>query len=51
MHRSQLDRSQWKENKRIGLNSLAGLTKAIPYGELHGEVRRAIDCAKEVNES
>ena len=51
VRRSQLDGSDWKENKRIGLNSLAGLTKAIPYGELHGEVRRAIDCAKEVNES
>ena len=49
--RSQLDRSQWNKNKRIGLNSLTGLTKSIPYGELNGEVRRALGCAKEVNGS
>lgn len=43
VRRSQLDRSKWKENKRIGLGSLASLTKAgaIPYSELKDEVRAA----------
>ena len=51
VHRSRLDRSQWDDNKSIGLNSLACLTKPIPYGELNGEVRRALDCEKALNES
>ena len=46
---SRLDRSKWKESKRMGLGSLGELTEAIPYGELNGEVRMALDCAKEVN--
>ena len=33
----------------MGLGSLGELTEAIPYGELNGEVRMALDCAKEVN--
>ena len=51
VRRSNLDRSRWKKNKSIGLNSLGCLIKAIAYGELNGEVRRAMDCATEVNES
>ena len=51
VRRSKLDRSRWKKDKSIGLNSLGCLTKAIAYGELNGEVRRAMDCATEVNES
>ena len=39
---SKLDRSKWKDNKRIGFGSLGKLTKAIPYGELNSEVRTAI---------
>ena len=50
VHRSQLD-CNLKEIKKVGLNSLTDLTKAIPYGELKGKVCRAMGCAKEVNES
>ena len=42
VHRLQLDCSEWKENKTIGLNSLACLTNAIPYGELNVEIRNRL---------
>ena len=51
VHRSQLDGSDWKEDKRIGLKSLRCLTKPIRYVELKGKVRKVMGCAKEVNES
>ena len=50
VRRSQLDGSEWKDNKRIGLKSLTCLTKAIPYVELKREVRKAMDCPTEPNE-
>ena len=50
VHRSQLD-CNLKENKAVGLNSLTDLTKAIPYGELKGELCRAMGCTNEANES
>ena len=50
VHTSQLDNcSKWKESKRMGLRSLAQLTKAIPYTELNDEVRTALDGAKTVD--
>ena len=33
---------KWPGRKRIGLVSLAGLTRATPYGELNNSVQRAI---------
>ena len=45
---SRLDCSKWKESKRMGLGSLAELTEAIPYADLNGRVRTALDCAKAV---
>ena len=40
--RSELDYSDWGDNKSIGLNSLSRLTKPIEYGVLRDEVQRAI---------
>ena len=51
VRRSQLDSSQWKETKKIGLNSLARPARVIPYDELNGEVLNATNCARDVNES
>ncbi len=51
VRRTQLDCSRWKKNKKIGLNSLTCLTKAIPYGELNCEVRKAMYSSTEVEES
>ena len=50
VRRSQLDGSDWKENKRIGLKSLTCLTEAIPYVDLKREVRKAMGCPTEPNE-
>ena len=44
--RSRLDCSKWTENKRIGLSSLACLTKAIPYHNLKVEVCNVMECSK-----
>ena len=43
VRRSKLDRSKWKDNRRVGLNSLACLTEAIPYAELQNAICRAMD--------
>ena len=48
--RSQLDGSDWKENKRIGLKSLTCLTEAIPYIDLKREVRKTMGCPTEPDE-
>ena len=51
VRRGQLDRSRWAKNKKMGLKSLTCLTRAIPYGELNCEVRRAMQYSPEVEES